>query len=113
MCLITEDESIHIALDSDSDSREDSIPPLPKSRGTIVKSKKGTHSQRNLRSGMLINAHTCSNTGESVHIALGSNSHLRQECDPPLPMSRRAILKTKKGTASSKRSPRGNTYDIC
>ena len=106
MCLITEDESVHIALDSDSDSREDSVSPLPKSRGTIVKSKKGT---RNLRSGMLIIAHTCSYTGESVHIALGSNSHPRQECDPPLPMSRRAVLKTKKGTASSKRSPRGNT----
>ena len=109
MYLITEDEIIHIALDTDSDSRKDSVPPLLKSRGTIVKSKKSTHSQRNLRSGMLVIAHTCSYTGESVHIALGSNSHPPQECDPPLPMSRRAILKTKKGTASSKRSPRGNT----
>ena len=37
---------------------EDSESPLPKSRGAIVKSKKGTHSQRNLRSGTLITAHT-------------------------------------------------------
>ena len=41
----------------DSDS-EDSESPLPKSRGAIVKSKKGKHSQRNLRSGTLITAHT-------------------------------------------------------
>ena len=40
--------SIHIALDSDTDSYEDN-PPQPKSRGATVKSKKGMHTKRNLR----------------------------------------------------------------
>ena len=49
MHVIAQDERIHIALDSDSDSAEDSDPPLPKSRGATVKSKKGMHTKRNLR----------------------------------------------------------------
>ena len=41
--------SIHIALDSDTDSYDDNNPPQPKSRGATVKSKKGMHTKRNLR----------------------------------------------------------------
>ena len=56
---------------------------LPECERAIRKSKREASSQRNRGTCMLIIAHTCSYTGESVHIALGSNSHLRQECDPP------------------------------
>ena len=111
--IITQRESIYNnALGSVSQPTKVCDHPfagLPECERAIRKSKREASSQRNRGTCMLIIAHTCSYTGESVHIALGSNSHPRQECDPPLPMSRRAILKTKKGTASSKRSPRGNT----
>lgn len=46
MHIIAQDKSIHIALDSDSDSSEDSDPPLPKSRRATVKFKEITHSKR-------------------------------------------------------------------
>lgn len=49
MHVNAQDESIHIALDSNSDSFEDSNPPLPQSRAK-VKSEKSAHFKRNARS---------------------------------------------------------------
>lgn len=54
MHVIAQDERIHIALDSDSDSSEDSDPPLPNSRRATVKPRESKHSKRD---GKLIIAH--------------------------------------------------------
>jgi hypothetical protein len=47
---MTRGESIHIAIDSDSDFSEDSDPPLPKSRRAAVKSLECMHSKRDGKS---------------------------------------------------------------
>ena len=72
-----------ITVDSDSGSSEDSLPPLPKSRGATVKS---TQSRRKLRScTLMIVTHMCTGAQscESVHIALGSNPHPQEVSEPP------------------------------
>ncbi len=52
--VATQCESIHITLDSDSDSSEGGDPPLPKSRGATVKSEKGMHTKKNLKGTYII-----------------------------------------------------------
>ena len=60
MHIITQGESIYIALGSVSHPSEECFPPiasLPESEGAIVKFKKDASSKRNPRRGMLVITH--------------------------------------------------------
>ena len=95
--LITEDESIHIALDSDSDSCEDIESPLPTAKEILGVVCKLLH----------INIHRV----KSILIASGSDSHSpKKEYDPPLPESEGACVKSREDTASCMTNPRGGMF---